>query len=545
MKKGEKNQRIIDWILTSSVHPWLEALDWVAPVLIAISSLTTVFSRQEILSPLEIFLLLGTPLIWLGLYVSAKIRSDDESENLFTINLYTAAEVALLAIYIWQVSDFNVWTMWSIVLVGIMSFMRASWPILLTNILILEIALTFGADKIVDQLTKGERWSDFLLMSVVLYLSLLALKTFQVIRQINRSLQLTQTLTVEENQQNTPLFEQVEDLPIAAIVIERTGQLIYLNQLALEQLDTTKRPAQLADLMFLDASNARVNLTKYLDNIKPATGLNLKKVFGLKDGIRTEFEVAIRNLDSKANRLVCYFTLADNRDNTERYIGQIQSVSARIGKNSDQLFKKSLNYSKLVSAGATSGVLDKEHAQLQAQAEHLKQSLTNLQAFVGVEIAKNKVETVDLRKWLADYYRRRTAMVEKQKLGFDLDLAPKLIKAELPTVVVEQILDIFLQNAVEFTTAGDVTIAASQTQEGTILSIQDSGKGLTKTAQEAVAKQIKAFATRKTLLEDRASLSIAGFLAEQIGGRIDFRSRLHHGSSFNLFVPFDGDDQTI
>nr|CRH05365.1 putative Histidine kinase with CHASE domain, PAS 4 domain, GAF domain, PAS domain, KisKA domain, HATPase c domain and Response regulator receiver domain [Candidatus Magnetococcus massalia] len=116
-----------------------------------------------------------------------------------------------------------------------------------------------------------------------------------------------------------------------------------------------------------------------------------------------------------------------------------------------------------------------------------------------------------------------------------------------PLRFMRQILLNLTGNAVKFTEQGGITLHASFKQAGQegqalMLSVQDSGPGISADNQQAIFSpfvQLDEYETRKhggTGL----GLAIARGLAEQIGGSIQLESALGQGSRFTLLLPFDG-----
>jgi PAS domain S-box-containing protein len=80
---------------------------------------------------------------------------------------------------------------------------------------------------------------------------------------------------------------------------------------------------------------------------------------------------------------------------------------------------------------------------------------------------------------------------------------------------------------------GEVTISASRTNQSVLLSVQDTGAGIT---QEDMSNLFRPFFTRKAQGQG-LGLAVAKRIVEAHGGRIDVNSQVGEGSTFTITLP--------
>lgn len=531
MASKNSSSSLTDKLLSSPAQPIIDALDWINPLLIALHTLVLVSTTNLSMLSSQVLVSIALPSIWLGVFILTRTTGKNQP-TLPLANLYTVAQIILLSLYIWQVSGLSHLAAAALVGVMVISFMRASLPIVIASLLVIELIIALDFNGLLAYLRQSDHLALFVLIVMFTYLTTLMLKALQVGRQLARA-NLVSALESSANIERYDLIEQLNDLPVAAMTATSQGAIIYVNQLASKLFDKTNhRISDLAELELHNADGPRVNLATYLisDSLtlpKLTTGLNPKT---------KPFTVSIKKA-TRDNQYLVYFLPADESSQLNLQLAQTEAVLENIKRQSYLLNQKTTNLLKLTEAGATAAVVKKENQQLDQQATKLQASLDNLQYFVSAKANLSTRETINLRDYANQLYQRYIDLAERQNLELDLDLGARLSKIDLPISIVDNILDILIRNAIQHTNSGSVAIQISQLDGQTIFSIKDSGNGIAKTSQESIQKMIDAFASRRTLVDKKSSLSIAGFLARSIQAELTFNSRLYHGSTFSLVIP--------
>ncbi len=119
------------------------------------------------------------------------------------------------------------------------------------------------------------------------------------------------------------------------------------------------------------------------------------------------------------------------------------------------------------------------------------------------------------------------------------------IQANLPDVEadetrIRQVVDNLLSNAVKFSPAGgDITVAASLTNNEILVRVQDQGEGIPDEAKDHIFERFyraDSSLTRETI-GTGLGLYISKQLVEAHDGKIWLDSALNQGSTFNFLLP--------
>ncbi len=149
-------------------------------------------------------------------------------------------------------------------------------------------------------------------------------------------------------------------------------------------------------------------------------------------------------------------------------------------------------------------------------------------------------EPVDMDELFHNLYTKYGPDAAKKSLQFDLDLKGKLPVVEVSRLYVEEILQNLITNAIKYTQTGTVTLMAKETPEGVECAVHDSGIGISKSDQKHMFERFwrsEDYRTRETN-GTGLGLYVVAKLAVKIGTKIIVESRLNHGSTFSLVVPF-------
>ncbi len=105
---------------------------------------------------------------------------------------------------------------------------------------------------------------------------------------------------------------------------------------------------------------------------------------------------------------------------------------------------------------------------------------------------------------------------------------------------IKQILANLLGNALKFTDTGRVTMRLQRHEEQLILTVEDSGIGMSPETIEQLFQRFEQAdgSIRRRFGGSGLGLSISQYLAELMGGTIDVSSRLGEGATFRLILPY-------
>ncbi len=101
-----------------------------------------------------------------------------------------------------------------------------------------------------------------------------------------------------------------------------------------------------------------------------------------------------------------------------------------------------------------------------------------------------------------------------------------------------QVLTNLLNNAIKFTSKGQVVFGYKQVENGIEFYVEDTGNGIPKDQQDKIFERF--YATRTMNIGERRfglGLSICKGLVELLGGKIQVESEVDKGSRFSFFLP--------
>lgn len=154
-------------------------------------------------------------------------------------------------------------------------------------------------------------------------------------------------------------------------------------------------------------------------------------------------------------------------------------------------------------------------------------------------------EVIDVREFADALYQKYLPEATKDKLTLDLDLH---VGGEIHVsrMAIEEIMQNLITNALKYTRQGGVTIIANFAKKaGKIdknrieFAVRDTGIGISISDQKHVFERFwrsEDYRTRETG-GTGLGLNIVQQLADKIGVKIEFKSRLNHGSTFSFTLP--------
>jgi len=147
-----------------------------------------------------------------------------------------------------------------------------------------------------------------------------------------------------------------------------------------------------------------------------------------------------------------------------------------------------------------------------------------------------KMETIDLREPVQHAFETLEPDFKLKRLNLHSELPPQPVYAHADQTRIAQIVINLLSNAVKFTPSeGTITVRLARENNGVILSVKDTGIGIT---NEALPKVFNMFFQGKPLLKQVSSglgvgLALAKALVELHGGSIEAQSAgENHGAEF-------------
>lgn len=148
-------------------------------------------------------------------------------------------------------------------------------------------------------------------------------------------------------------------------------------------------------------------------------------------------------------------------------------------------------------------------------------------------------EQTDLSTILAQLYNTYLNQANAKGLHFNLDAEPNLPKILTNRLYVQEIMQNLITNALKYTRQGSITLRAKNTAEGIVVEVEDTGIGISKSDQKRVFEKFYRSEDYRTRESSGTGLGlyVSKKLAENLGYKINFVSRLNVGTTFSLLIP--------
>lgn len=150
-----------------------------------------------------------------------------------------------------------------------------------------------------------------------------------------------------------------------------------------------------------------------------------------------------------------------------------------------------------------------------------------------------EIESINAHELLKDLEQNYKPSATDKGLKLLVKSDPNLELLQSSKLYVREILQNFITNAIKYTQAGTVTIAAHSKPDGVLFTVKDTGIGISKADKEKVFDKFfrsEDFRTRQSS-GTGLGLYVTMKLARLIHADIDLESEINKGSTFSIFVP--------
>ena len=187
--------------------------------------------------------------------------------------------------------------------------------------------------------------------------------------------------------------------------------------------------------------------------------------------------------------------------------------------------------------------------------ERIKSNGQHLLGLINDVLDLSKIEAGQLTLSLGDYAMDEVvhavvsaveSLAAGKKLGFEATVAPDLPPGRGDERRLTQVLLNLAGNAIKFTDAGKVTIDAQAADASFVVSVTDTGPGISEADQLKIFEEFQQADSSSTRTKGGSGLglSISRRIVELHGGRLWVESMLGHGSTFSFTVPLRVERQT-
>lgn len=156
-------------------------------------------------------------------------------------------------------------------------------------------------------------------------------------------------------------------------------------------------------------------------------------------------------------------------------------------------------------------------------------------------------EAIKVRELVDELYREYAPQAEAKGLHFNLDLEPHLGQVNASPLYLKEMLQNFITNGIKYTKEGSITVRVTRSKDKkkVTFEVKDTGIGISKSDQAKIFQKFyraEDYRTRETS-GTGLGLYVTTKLAKKIGTKIEFQSRLNHGSSFSFTLKSKGTEK--
>lgn len=435
------------------------------------------------------------------------------------------------------------------------------WTIIIstTGILYGRTALTMGAiammvATLISPITTHYDQAHFvallLIMGLTVYTSFLFYRYHEVglieLRNYNQ-------LKRRERLQTRRLRAVVNNLKDALVSISPTGDIQLYNSAALNLLDTNN------DIMGVNADGLFHLLDENGDPIKLSTVVRAAKTTTERTDLQLVYEdgqkinlrlsiIPIKNqftvrsdhdLDGvilMASDITKEKSLDDERDEFIGVVSHELRTPVAIAEGALS------NLQLLIKRGGDPHVfadtLDAAHKQVLYLGQMVNDLATLSRAQRGLYM---DTEAIDIDDFMSSLYQKYVGEAEARhlKLVADIGVTGKVL---VPNMVIEEIMQNLITNALKYTEHGSVTIGVrplESDKKHAEFYVRDTGIGIAKSDMEHIFQRFwrsEDYRTRKTS-GTGLGLHVVEQLATKVGAKVHVQSELNQGSTFSIVLP--------
>jgi signal transduction histidine kinase len=172
----------------------------------------------------------------------------------------------------------------------------------------------------------------------------------------------------------------------------------------------------------------------------------------------------------------------------------------------------------------------------------LSQLIEDLASLARAERDSIKLDRniVNLKTLVDELVRDYRPSAQAKGLELDLEADPKVKTVYTSEHELREMLQNFITNAIKYTDKGRVTLSLTGHTDTAVVSVSDTGIGISASDKTKIFGKFyrsEDYRTRKTG-GTGLGLYITKKLAERLGMKINFTSRLNHGSTFSVAIPY-------
>lgn len=403
------------------------------------------------------------------------------------------------------------------------------------------------------QLTPLPQTAEFQFVIKLVILIIFSLVAEQSVRSRDEEYLLESRFTRRIENERQRLLSLINSLSNAVLAIDEKGKVYLYNAAALELLNTNTDISGVSINTLLPLENAdghKVNMLKLITDENHST--NRQDLFyNASDGSKITLDLTVTPVHvfgyGKRNwggYMVVFRDITKQKSLDEE---RDEFISVTSHELRTPLAIAEANLSTALLPGYAR--IDTKAKTLVTQAHEnivfLSELIEDLATLSRAERGDLKLQTtlVDAKELVAELAQDYRAQAEAKDLQFIVELPEDLGSVVTSRHELREIMQNFLTNAIKYTPSGSVTLGAERVEGGTSFYVRDTGIGISTSDKAKIFSKFyrsEDYRTRQTG-GTGLGLYITHKLAEKLGMKIDFDSKLNHGSTFSIFAPIRSD----
>lgn len=355
--------------------------------------------------------------------------------------------------------------------------------------------------------------------------------------------------SAQSNNDHQQLDSLINSMADGVLSLDKNLKIVQYNGAALNILDVNGRVAgrSIANVLKLvDSDNQHVDLASVLRNAKKATIIR-DYIVTYSDGSRAALYLSIAPVHPGYGKesiqgyvlvlrdITREKSLEDERDEFISVISHELRTPITIAEGS---ISNAQYVAKKVSEDpALIDTLETAHKQVLFLASLINDLSTLSRAERGtLDIT---IEPINMHELLCELEKGYKNQATAKNLKLTVQPDPKLEILRSSALYVEEVLQNFITNAVKYTDEGSVTIHAKNEKNGVVVTIEDTGIGISKNDQDRVFDKFFRSEDYRTRKNNGTGLGlyVTMKLAHLLHADISVQSELNHGSTFTIYFP--------
>ena len=350
------------------------------------------------------------------------------------------------------------------------------------------------------------------------------------------------------------LYHSVDQSPVSVVITDRLGNIEFVNPAVIKSTGYSKEELLGNNPRILKSGKQNPafykNLWEKISSGKIWQGeFNNKR----KDGSFYWEQASISPVLNERKEIINY--VAVKEDITDRKILHDELIKAktdavesnRLKANFLTKINHELRTPLLSIMGSSHSVLnDAENIRMKElgeilvkESDRLNSSLKSILSLSSLESENQNyaLEPIDISYIIKNVYNQYKHLANDRGLNFVIEDILDRIFVIGNKEMIHEIVSNLIDNAIKFTEKGSVIIFNEYSDDSYILSIKDTGAGISDQSKEIIFEPFRQAETQSSNVSGIGlGLTLAKKFAEVMGGKISFESTLYQGTTFCLHL---------